>query len=736
MNRRILITSIIVCSFTSLLAQKIERGTFTLEAISEGIYQIQDYNSERGRGTYTNAQGQVSYNNCSDMYLIVGNSKALLVDLSNNVQWADNAAESLRSLVSEYSRGRDLIITVTHNHGDHLGMLHAFVDDEKIRFWIPRADFSERSPFPENRTEYFNDNASIDLGGTTVKTLKVEGHTPGSTVFFVDGKDIVFTGDAIGSGSGVWIFSADAFALYRQGVNRLINYINAPANGINKEKLIIYGGHSLQGIALGTLGMNYILDMKSLIERIEAQSGYETTPMTGNPRLDTHFRYGTATITWSQAAKKEYLEKYPVLTIEGGRVQGVGTSTDGVIVYKGIPYAAPPVGDLRWREPQPVLPWEGVKIADKFGAAAIQNDQTPGSFYHREFFADGDPERSEDCLFLNIWTPAAGNPQKKLPVAMWVHGGAYTSGFGHEIEFDGEQWAKRGVILVTINYRLGIYGFLAHPLLSAESPHRVSGNYGILDQLAAIKWIKRNISNFGGDPDNLMIFGQSAGAGSVQTLVASPLSAGLIQKAIIQSGGGLRGLGLGNTLENAEESGQSFFDAAGLTTLEQMRNATVEEISAIQREAMAARRGVRTSPVVDGYLSTGSFSDIVIADKLPKIPYMIGYTADDFGNMREPIIDFSLKLEELGRDGAYCYLFERPLPGDDAGAFHSAELWYIFGTLDRAWRPFIEADHKISEKMLDYWTNFAKNGNPNGTGLPQWKPYTARNSEFMIFNIE
>ena len=426
----------------------------------------------------------------------------------------------------------------------------------------------------------------------------------------------------------------------------------------------------------------------------------------------------------------------PVLTIEGGKVQGVETSTDGVIVYKGIPYAAPPVGDLRWREPQPVLPWEGVKIAGTFGPAAVQNDQTPGSFYHKEFFAAGDPNRSEDCLFLNIWTPAAGNPNKKLPVAMWIHGGAYTQGFGHEIEFDGERWAERGVILVTINYRLGIYGFLAHPLLSAESPNRVSGNYGIFDQLAAIRWIKRNISQFGGDPYNLTIFGQSAGAGSVQALVASPLSAGLIQKAIIQSGGGLRGLGLGSTLENAEASGQTFFDAAGLTTLEQMRAASIEDIRKIQREAMAERRGVRTSPVIDGYLSTASFSDIVIADQLPKIPYMIGYTADDMGNMGESIRDFSLKLEELVRSGAYCYLFARPMPGDNAGAFHSAELWYIFGTLDRAWRPFNEADHRLSAKMIDYWTNFAKQGNPNGNNLPEWKPYTAAHSELMIFNIE
>ena len=294
--------------YTVLPAQKVERGPYTLETISDGIYQIQDYNSERGRGMYTNAQGQVANNNCSDMYLIVGSSKALLIDLSNNVQWATDAAESLRSLVNEYSRGRDLMITVTHTHGDHLGMLYAFAEDVKVNFWIPKTDFPDQGRFPQGRTKLFEENASLDLGGTMVKTLKVEGHTPGSTLFFVDGRDIVFTGDAIGSGSGVWIFSADAFVQYKQGVVRLIDYINNPANGVNKDKLIIYGGHSWQGIALWPLGAQYILDMGELIKRIEAGNGYETVPMAGNPLLDTHYKYGTATITWSSASEKEYRE--------------------------------------------------------------------------------------------------------------------------------------------------------------------------------------------------------------------------------------------------------------------------------------------------------------------------------------------------------------------------------------------------------------------------------------------
>ena len=306
--KKTLLLFVFVSAALSLSAQKAERGPYTLEKISDGIFQIQDYNSERGRGTYTNVQGQTLNNNCSDMYLVVGRDKALLIDLSNNIQWADRAAESLRSLVSEYAQGRDLVITITHNHGDHLGMLHAFADDAKVRFWVPMADFPDQSRFPEGRTTLFNDNASIDLGGTIIKTLKVEGHTPGSTLFFASGRDIVFTGDAIGSGSGVWIFSADAFAQYKQGITRLIRYISDPANGINKEKLIIYGGHSWQGLALWPLGAQYILDMGELIKRIEAGTGYETVPMSGNPRLDTHYKYGTATITWSRASEKEYLE--------------------------------------------------------------------------------------------------------------------------------------------------------------------------------------------------------------------------------------------------------------------------------------------------------------------------------------------------------------------------------------------------------------------------------------------
>jgi len=307
--KNLLLFFVFLMAVVSLSAQKVERGPYTLEMISDGIYQIQDYNSVRGCGNYTNDKGKLSYNSCSDMYLLVGRDKAMLIDLSNNVRWADNAVESLRSLVSEYSYGRSLVIAITHLHSDHLGMLRAFKNDANVHFWVPKAEFPKTGSFPKKRTTLFEENASFDLGGIVVKTLKVEGHTPGSTFFFVDGRDMVFTGDAIGSGIGVWIFSAEGFGEYKQGIAKLIDYINNPANGINKEKLIIYSGHTSQ-VPHWPLGIQYILDMNELIRRIDAGSGYETNAVSHSGSygrgLDTDYKYGTATITWSRASEKKY----------------------------------------------------------------------------------------------------------------------------------------------------------------------------------------------------------------------------------------------------------------------------------------------------------------------------------------------------------------------------------------------------------------------------------------------
>ncbi len=302
----------------------------------------------------------------------------------------------------------------------------------------------------------------------------------------------------------------------------------------------------------------------------------------------------------------------PVLKLEGGAIQGIPSETSGVYIYKGIPYAAPPVGDLRWKPPQPVIPWEGVKLADSYGPAAIQPPRQPGSFYYKEFFTDDGHQNSEDCLYLNISTPAPGKKNARLPVAIYIHGGAYASGYCYEKQFlGGEEWAKHGVILVTINYRLNVFGFLAHPDLSSESPDSVSGNYGLLDQIAALKWVKNNILQFGGDPDNITIVGQSAGAMSVQALVTSPLSKDLMQKAIIQSGGGVSdrsALG-GAQLKDAEKAGKGMMDFGGYNDIAAMRAASVDSILALMNRARRERRGGMMAPVIDGYVLTSSFSE-------------------------------------------------------------------------------------------------------------------------------
>ena len=435
----------------------------------------------------------------------------------------------------------------------------------------------------------------------------------------------------------------------------------------------------------------------------------------------------------------------PILDIEGGKIQGVESSVKGVLIYKGIPFAAPPVGDLRWKEPQPVVPWEGVKVADTYGDGAMQAPHDSSNPWTSEFYWQ-DPPFSEDCLYLNIWTKAAGKPQKKLPVALWIHGGAYTGGWGYEPEFDGKVWAEKGVVLVTVNYRLGIFGFLNHPFLADESPNHVSGNYGILDQVAALKWVHANIAAFGGDPDNITILGQSAGAGSVKTLVSSPLTGNLIKKAIIQSGGGVnvRPAGApaqpaGSMMDFAGSAWKAVFDWAGYDTLEKMRAASTEDIFTLAAR-YAAETGTRlplgTRPVVDGYLSMESFDDAALEGRIKDIPYMIGYTRDDMGNPEEGIRRFCDLRNTAGKP-VYAYQFAHALPDDEAGshdmkgAFHSSELWYMFKSLDRGDRPFTQADWALAEHVVSCWTNFAKTGDP-GLG---WKPYTPDAPDFMVFDL-
>jgi len=441
-----------------------------------------------------------------------------------------------------------------------------------------------------------------------------------------------------------------------------------------------------------------------------------------------------------------------VVTVEGGRVQGVAADIPGITVFRGIPYAAPPLGDLRWKEPQPVVPWDGVLVADKFGHPGFQSVHYPGGYTTEWGYGDESPF-SEDCLYLNVWTPAAGKPGEKLPVAYWIHGGGYREGWGSEPEFDGQEWAAKGCVLVSINYRLGVFGFLTHPDLAAESPHGVSGNYGILDQIQGLKWVKENIAQFGGDPDNVTIFGQSAGGGSVRTLCESPLAKPYFQKAVIMSAGGLGGMGGGRsmmggapmTLEQMQEANKAILDWAGLTDLRKMRAAgteTLYALSTIYAGATGKYGALTGAPVVDGYVSLESFDQAAEDGTLADVPYMIGFTKDDLGDMAEGIGAFCLNRQEKGSK-AYAYQFARPLPDDGSqkdyvlkGAFHSSDLWYVFKSLKHCWRPWTQGDWDLAEKELTYWSNFVKYGDPNGPEGGEWTPYTKENPSFMIFRLD
>ena len=441
--------------------------------------------------------------------------------------------------------------------------------------------------------------------------------------------------------------------------------------------------------------------------------------------------------------RKAGISDTPVLTIEGGQISGKAGEAEGISVYMGIPYAAPPVGELRWKKPQPVESWEGVRQCTEPGNASLQGGQEEGSFYWKEFYQAGNPPMSEDCLYLNVWTPVASNTEARLPVMFWIHGGGYVNGYGHEIEFDGTEYAKLGVVLVTINYRLGMCGFLAHPLLNEENGGNGSGNYGLFDQLEALKWVKRNISAFGGDPDNVTVFGQSAGAGSVQSLISSPLAEGYINKAIIQSGGGISGIIRTMPLETALEQGKGMWDNAGITTLEEMRACSPDKFSEIMTSYAqngGKLAGLPFCPVVDGELLPATTDEIAKSDKVLRIPYMIGYTSEDIvpDYMHKAAVDWATLHEQQGRTPVYIYRFSRDLPGEDmpadpelgtwgdmSGAFHSSELWYMFGTLSRCWRPMEEHDYELSREMVTYWTNFARTGSPNSDTVPEWKPFTS-----------
>ena len=438
------------------------------------------------------------------------------------------------------------------------------------------------------------------------------------------------------------------------------------------------------------------------------------------------------------------------MTIETkkGKIRGIDKGS--YLEFRGIPYAKPPVGGLRWKAPQEADPWEDILDATVFRSRCIQDSNTP--FYEKEFYSCPDflPPMSEDCLYLNIWAPK-GSGGKKLPVALWLHGGAFMGGFSSEMEFDGAAYCERGVILVSAEYRCNVFGFLAHPWLSAENKRGISGNYGIFDQIMALDWVYDNIEAFGGNRENITLFGQSAGAMSVQTLVSTELTGNKIAKAIMQSGGSYGG-GLHHdiTLEEQEHYGVMLQEMLQVHSLKEMRGLPAETIMRTmpgwQEKVFQEAGGLFLTPTLDHYLLDGTYYGLMDEGKIKDIPYLLGTTQDDilvtpqmreagtFSELYRGCINFSHKLEELGRKPAHVYYFTRELPGDDSGAFHSSELWYMFGTLDRCWRPMEKRDYRLSAEMLDYWTRFMKSGDPNGGGLPEWKPCTKEDPAVLILN--
>lgn len=428
-----------------------------------------------------------------------------------------------------------------------------------------------------------------------------------------------------------------------------------------------------------------------------------------------------------------------VAKTRSGLVSGVEIPEKGITVFRGVPFAAPPVGELRWKLPQPAPAWDGVLQADSFKPAAWQLYHKKGSFYDREW-GHKPFERSEDCLYLNVWTPAKSEDEK-LPVAVWIYGGGYMSGFAHENEFDGEAFAGKGVVFVSINYRLNVFGYLAHPDLEDESG--IAGNYGLYDQIAGVKWVHENIAAFGGDPENIMVFGQSAGAGSTVALFCSPLTKGAMHKVVVHSG-----MGHFLTKDFVYEVGKQFVEHCGFKSPVDMRAIPAEkllEYYSTFTPQVNLDRTIRLpfGPYVDGRALLESYQDCINNGNYNDVQFLMGSTKDDMaGNSPNPWMpqalhnsmrEFLLMNEAHGRKESYLYFFSRPLPGDDSGSWHSCDLWYIHGTLSRCWRPFEEYDYKLSDTMVTYWTNFMKKGDPNGEGLPEWRPYSKDDNFIMVF---
>ena len=428
-----------------------------------------------------------------------------------------------------------------------------------------------------------------------------------------------------------------------------------------------------------------------------------------------------------------------VISTLKGRIVGVEDTNS--YVYKGVPYAKPPVGELRFKAPQPVEPWDGAYQADSFKKMSVQQGEKPESFYGKEFFSLNGypyPEKSEDCLYLNIWTPKdPGN----YPVAIWYHGGGFVGGYSFEPEFDGDDFASKGVILVTVGYRLGLLGSFCHPELRDENG--ISGNYGFRDMIAALDWVKENIGFFNGDPEDITIFGQSAGGMAIRTLVTSPYVKGKIKKAIIQSCNGYKGpLKVDVSMEKMEKIGERFLKRKHLTVKELKDITDVDRLVRLQNEYnffCSFRTGatLNYNPTIDDKYLPESPDTALENGRIAKVQYMVGCMKDDVGSSRaskkdplkSPILKSLVQWAQFNnRNGndAYCYYFAHDLPGDNSGAFHSGELWYVFHTLQRSWRPFSEYDYKLADRVSNIWVRFIKTGNPG------WNNCTFENDYYEV----
>lgn len=420
-----------------------------------------------------------------------------------------------------------------------------------------------------------------------------------------------------------------------------------------------------------------------------------------------------------------------------GDIRGAACQRPGVIAFKGIRYAR--AG--RFEYPRLVTAWDGVYDALEYGNCSYQprafhnEAKTPEkAFYYEEFRKGEIYTYSEDCLFLNIWTPADASEESRLPVIVYIHGGGFTGGCGHEKHFDGPVWPEKGVIGVTLNYRLGPLGFACLPELKEEAGH--TGNYGLYDQLAAIQWVKANIRAFGGDPENITVMGQSAGAMSVQQHCVSPLTEGLFAKAVMSSGGGVSPAFDRKTAPEANyEFWRKVMELADCRTLEEFRKIDAEILFAAWEAAGPEHPEnlMACAPCVDGVYITHSLTEALDSQRQRNIPYMLGSTSHD---MAPPVLfqmarDWCAEQAIQGKRKSYAWLFDRMLPGDERGAWHSSDLWYWFGTWKNCWRPFTAHDEMLSDVMTDYLCNFAKNGDPNGEGLPEWRAVTDKAGQVL-----